>query len=65
MYIACAALAVPQENKDAYKEAAEFMANWCMERGALEVMEAWEKEVPDGKTTDYRRAVQPRKAKKS
>ena len=57
MYIACAVLSVPEENKSAYLEAAEFMANWCMQRGALEVMEAWEREVPDGKVTDYRRAV--------
>ena len=54
MYIACAVLSVPEENKSAYIEAAEFMANWCMEYGALEVMEAWEKDVPDGKITDYK-----------
>lgn len=64
MYIACAALAVPEENKQAYVEAAEFMASWCMDRGALEVMEAWEREVPDGKVTDYRRAVQAKEGEK-
>lgn len=58
MYIACAALSVPEENREAYYEAAEFMANWSMEQGALEVMEAWEVEVPDGKVTDFRKAVQ-------
>jgi uncharacterized protein YbaA (DUF1428 family) len=64
MYIACAVLSVPEENKQAYFEAAEFMANWCMKRGALEVMEAWEKEVPDGKATDYRRAVKAKGGEK-
>ena len=57
MYIACAVLPVSEGNKQQYLEAAEWMANWSIERGALEVMEAWEVEVPDGKTTDYRRAV--------
>ncbi|MEM8724440.1 MAG: DUF1428 domain-containing protein [Pseudomonadota bacterium] len=57
MYVAVAALSVPEANKDKYIEAAEFMANWSMDHGALEVMEAWELEVPDGKTTDFRKAV--------
>lgn len=58
MYVAVAALSVPEGNKDKYIEAAEFMANWSMDHGALEVMEAWELEVPDGKVTDFRKAVQ-------
>lgn len=58
MYVAIAALSVPEENREAYHEAAEFMANWSMDHGALEVMEAWELEVPDGKVTDFRKAVQ-------
>lgn len=57
MYVAVAALSVPEANKDKYIEAAEFMANWSMDHGALEVMEAWELEVPEGKITDYRKAV--------
>lgn len=57
MYIACAVLPVNADNKNKYLEAAEWMANWSIEQGALEVMEAWEQEVPDGKVTDYRRAV--------
>ena len=64
MYIACAALAVPEDKKAEYIEAAEWMANWSMEHGALEVMEAWELEVPDGKTTDYRRAVKAQEGEK-
>ncbi len=57
MYVAVAALSVPEANKDAYIEAAEFMANWSMDHGAIEVMEAWELDVPTGKNTDYRKAV--------
>ena len=57
MYVAVAALSVPQANQDAYRKAAEFMADWSMAHGALEVMEAWEANVPEGKTTDMRKAV--------
>jgi uncharacterized protein YbaA (DUF1428 family) len=57
MYIACAALSVAEDNKEAYLKAAKFMADWSIEHGALEVMEAWELDVPDGDQTDYRRAV--------
>lgn len=57
MYIAIAALSVKLANKEAYKQAAEFMADWSMAHGALEVMEAWEANVPTGKTTDMRKAV--------
>ena len=57
MYVMVAALSVPEGNRDAYIEAAEFMAKWSMDHGALEVMEAWEADVPEGKTTDFRKAV--------
>ncbi len=57
MYVAIAVLSVPEANKEAYREAAEFMANWSMDHGALEVMEAWEVNVPEGKSTDLRKAV--------
>lgn len=57
MYVAVAVLSVPEANRDAYAKAAEFMADWSMKNGALEVMEAWEVNVPDGKKTDLRKAV--------
>lgn len=57
MYVAIATLSVKPENQEAYKKAAEFMADWSMVHGALEVMEAWEANVPTGKTTDMRKAV--------
>lgn len=64
MYVAVAALSVPEENREAYIEAAEFMANWSMDHGALEVMEAWEADIPDGETTDFRKAVAAPKGEK-
>ena len=57
MYVAIAILSVTDENKSAYLEAAEFMADWSIKHGALEVMEAWEANVPEGKNTDMRKAV--------
>lgn len=57
MYVMVAALSVPEGKREDYLRAAEFMADWSMKQGALEVMEAWESEVPEGKTTDFRKAV--------
>jgi len=57
MYIAVALLSVKEDNREAYKDAAAFMADWSMKHGAIEVMEAWEDNVPEGKLTDMRKAV--------
>lgn len=64
MYIAVAILPVPEGNREAYQKAAEFMADWSMNRGALEVMELWESNVPDGKATDLRKAVAAKQGEK-
>ncbi|TDR94909.1 DUF1428 domain-containing protein [Enterovirga rhinocerotis] len=48
---------VPTTSKDAYREMAALAAKVFKENGAISVMEAWEDEVPDGQTTDFRRAV--------
>ena len=51
-------LAVPTQNKDAYlKMAAEV---WALfeQHGALHMAECWGDDVPDGKVTDFKRAVQ-------
>lgn len=50
-------LAVPIANKDAYREMASKAAAVIMEHGATRVVEAWGDDVPEGKVTDYRRAV--------
>jgi predicted enzyme related to lactoylglutathione lyase/uncharacterized protein YbaA (DUF1428 family) len=51
-------LAVPTANKDTFIDHAKFFDGLCMEMGALRVLECWGSDVPDGKQTDFRRAVQ-------
>lgn len=50
-------LAVPAENKDAYRKMAEKAAVVIREHGASRVVEAWGDDVPEGKVTDFRMAV--------
>ncbi len=50
-------VAVPDDNKDAYREMAAKAATVFKEYGAVRVVEAWGDDVPDGKVTDYRKAV--------
>lgn len=48
---------VPAGNKDAYRDVAVKAAAVFQEYGATRVVEAWGDDVPDGKITDYKRAV--------
>lgn len=48
---------VPLEKKDAYRKMSEGHAPIFHEHGALRYVEAWGDDVPDGKITDFRRAV--------
>ncbi|HYC96570.1 DUF1428 domain-containing protein [Brevundimonas sp.] len=48
---------VPNDKKDAYKAVAEMAAPIFREHGATRVVEAWGDDVPDGKVTDFKRAV--------
>lgn len=50
-------LPVPDGKKDAYRAMAKDMAGKFKDMGALRVVEAWGDDVPDGKVTDYKRAV--------
>jgi uncharacterized protein YbaA (DUF1428 family) len=48
---------VPHDKKEAYRAMAEAAAEVFRDFGALSIMEAWGEDVPDGKVTDFRRAV--------
>lgn len=57
-YIDGFVIPVPNANKDAFiKMAKEFDAMF-MEMGAIRILECWGDDVPDGKQTDFKRAVQ-------
>ena len=57
MYVSGFVLAVPEDNKEAYREVALRFWEMARDAGALSQMEAWEDDVQDGKVTDFRRAV--------
>ena len=57
MYIQGFVIPVPEGNKDKYLEVATFMGQIMADYGATEIVEAWEEDVKDGKTTDFRMAV--------
>ena len=52
--------AVPAANKDAYLQHARDALPLFKEYGATRMVEGWGDDVPDGKLTDFRRAVQAR-----
>ena len=51
-------LAVPTANKQAFIEQARRTDAVFLDYGASRVLECWGDDVPDGKRTDFRRAVQ-------
>ncbi len=57
MYISGLVIPVPEENMEAYRQWAELSAAIFKDYGCLEIVESWEDFVPDGKQTDFRRAV--------
>ncbi len=57
MYIAGLVIPVPGDKMAAYSQWAENGAQFFKDYGCLEIVESWEDFVPDGKQTDFRRAV--------
>lgn len=57
-YIDGFVLAVPQSNKQKFIEHAKTGDSVFMELGATRILECWGDDVPLGKLTDFRRAVQ-------
>jgi uncharacterized protein YbaA (DUF1428 family) len=64
MYIAGLVIPVPQEKMEAYRRWAENGAAIFKQYGCLEIVESWEDFVPDGKQTDFRRAVAAKEGEK-
>ena len=48
---------VPEANKDAYRKHAADAAPTFLELGVKRHIEAWDSDVPEGKVTDFRKAV--------
>ena len=57
MYVCGLVIAVPSDKMEAYRKWAENGAAFFKEYGCLEIVESWEDNVPNGKQTDFRRAV--------
>lgn len=57
MYVAGFVIPVPAEKRETYRAWAERGAALFRELGCLEIVESWEDDVPSGKRTDFRRAV--------
>lgn len=56
-YIDGFVIPVPKDKKDAYRKLAVQAAEIFREHGATRIVECWGDDVPDGKVTDFKRAV--------
>lgn len=56
-YIQGFVIPVPTDNKDAYREMCAKVWPLFRDYGAERIVECWGVDIPDGKLTDFRRAV--------
>ncbi|MEO6339095.1 MAG: DUF1428 domain-containing protein [Caulobacteraceae bacterium] len=64
MYVTGFVIPVPEDRREAYLKWAELSAEILKDYGCIEIVEAWEDFVPDGKLTDFRKAVQAQPGEK-
>lgn len=64
MYVAGLVIPVPADKMEAYRAWAENGARIFKRYGCLEIVESWEDFVPEGKHTDFRRAVAAKEGEK-
>lgn len=64
MYVAGFVIPVPEDKREAYRRWAISSAKLFRELGCIEIVESWEDDVPDGKLTDFRRAVDAKAGEK-
>ena len=64
MYVNAYVLSVSEENKADYIRLANIFSEVAKDYGALEITENWEIDVPDGKQTDFRKAVKAQAGEK-
>jgi uncharacterized protein YbaA (DUF1428 family) len=64
MYVCGLVIPVPEDKLAAYRAWAENGARIFKSYGCLEIVECWEDYVPDGKHTDFRRAVDAKEGEK-
>ena len=57
MYVQGFVIPIPEAKKEAYRDIAEQYWTFAKDEGAIEHVEAWEADVPDGTQTDFRKAV--------
>jgi uncharacterized protein YbaA (DUF1428 family) len=64
MYVCGLVIPVPDEQIEAYRRWAQSGAAFFKDYGCLEIVESWEDFVPNGKQTDFRKAVAARPGEK-
>ena len=64
MYVAGFVIPVPEDKMEAYRKWAENGAAIFRAYGCIEIVESWEDNVPSGKYTDFRRAVDAKEGEK-